>query len=262
MKQIVSDYESEKNENEKILKKEKIKNVLWALTWIKHLEECLKLFDKENEQGKGIIIKGLKEDENFFPFLSQLEIGLKLKQQNYKVILEDSSIISKPRIDILASKNNNTLVFEIEAPDMYADLKYSGFAADIPDRAKTKLINKIKNQIVKYSKKTSNPIILVFNLVRAHDIDLHGILYSLQGSKIDHIVMNKKSEIVDRYWMFERDREFLALEEAKGLSAVIYYRNENTSFKIKLVGGIIINKSAAIKPSKDMILELEEILFK
>lgn len=256
---IISEYKNEIEEDKRIVE-ERIRNELWEFTWLRHVEECLGFFEKANEQGKGIIIKGLKDDNNFFSFLSQLEIGIKMKQHGYIVTLEDTSICKNPRVDILAQENGQKLIFEIFSPDLYADLKYSAFAADIPDRAKDTLIRKINTQLINYAKALC-PIILVFNLVKAHDIDLHGILYSLRGSKIDHLVRNKKSEIVDRYWTYERDPQFLKAEGSKVLSAVICYKNENVYSRIRLIGSIIVNKSASVRLNKDTISELEEILF-
>ena len=92
-----------------------------AATWLKHVEECLGFFSKENEQGKGIIIKGLKDADRFFQSLASLEIGLKLKKHKYEVTLEDTSIIPKPRIDILASKNGRILIFELATLDIRID---------------------------------------------------------------------------------------------------------------------------------------------
>ena len=49
-------------------------------------------------------INGLKSDDNFFQFLSQLEIVNKLQQHGFDVSLEVQSINNR-RIDIIANKN-------------------------------------------------------------------------------------------------------------------------------------------------------------
>ena len=80
----------------------KLRRTLWALAWLNHVEACLGFFATGKEQGKRIVIGGLKEESNFFQFLTQLEIGLKLQQRGYKVDLEVMS--DGKRIDILAMK--------------------------------------------------------------------------------------------------------------------------------------------------------------
>jgi hypothetical protein len=144
---------------------------------------------------------------------------------------------------------------------MYLQLKRLGFASNVPDRAKSLLLHKMYNQLSKYIGKISAPMIIVFNLTRTPDTDLHGIVYALQGSSVDNIVMNERPEIVGRYETYERDPSFVNLEDAKSLSAVIYYSNKNTDSDIKLEGDIITNDSAAVKLEEGVIRELKEILF-
>jgi hypothetical protein len=91
---------------------------------------------------------------------------------------------------------------------------------------------------------------------------LYGVEYSLQGGVIDNIVMNKKSEVVNRYNTFQRNPSFLELENAELLSAVIHYTSENTYQDIKFRGDIITNESAVIKLDEAQLAELRNVLFK
>jgi hypothetical protein len=259
--QVYSNWKREINETEKQIKEARIKEILWAETWVKHVDKCLGFFTRINEQGIGIVVKNLKDDTNFFQFLTPLELGLKLREHGYEVQLEDSSIVSESRIDILASKEGQTFLFELATPDMNSDLKHSGFVAMAHDRAESVLFNKINKQISRYKGRTTAPIILIFNLIRSPDTDLYGVEYSLQGSVIDNIVMNKKLEIVNRYNTFQRNPSFLGLENAELLSAVIHYTSENTYEDIRFRGAIIPNESAIVKLDKTQLTELENIFF-
>lgn len=129
-----------------------------------------------------MIVENLKDDTNFFQFLTQLELGVKLREHGYNVRLEDPSIVSEHRIDILASKAGQTFLFELATPDMNSELKHSGFVSMARDRAESILYDKINKQISRYKGKTSAPIILVFNLIKSPDTDLFGVMYSLQGA--------------------------------------------------------------------------------
>ena len=55
---------------------------------------------------------------------------------------------------------------------------------------------------------------IILNLTRAYDTDLHGVIYALQGSDIDHFEFDS-GEIVNRFTSFQRDPEFLNLEQGK-----------------------------------------------
>lgn len=260
-KQLLTDFESEKDETTKLIKHHNLLGVTGRITWLKHIEECIGFFSKENEQGKGIIINGLKDKANFYQFLSPLELGIKLKKNGYNVILEDTSIIKKPAIDILASKNNEKIIFELATFDTHSPLKYSGFESDIPDRAMTELRNKLRKQLVKLKDITDAPIIIVFNLSYSLDVDMHGICYALSGAPVEHIVMDEKGEIVKRFIIIERDSKFIQLDESKILSAVIFYRTENTYENIKFKGDIIINKSSNRMIKEDTVNDLKKTLF-
>lgn len=109
-----------------------------------------------------------------------MELGFRLREHSYKVFLEDRSIISNSPIDILASKEGRTFIFELATSDMNLELKHSGFVANAYDKAESTLFHKIDKQISRYKDRTSAPIIIVFNLTRTPDTDIHGILYYLR----------------------------------------------------------------------------------
>lgn len=236
----------------------KLRRTLWALAWLNHVETCLGFFVTGKEQGKRIVIDGLKEESNFFQFLTQLEIGLKLQVRGYKVDLEVKS--DGKRIDILAMKGAVEKIFELYTFDLYAEIKYSGFSANVPDRTRSVVFSKIRDQISVYAKTHSGPMFIILNLTHAYDTDLHGVIYALRGSDIDHFEFDG-GEIVNRFTSFQRDQEFLNLEQGKKLTAVIHCTNEFDGMSIKLQGKIIPNESAEIKLDVNDILEIEQDLF-
>jgi hypothetical protein len=239
--------------------------LLWLLSdlsnsknmiWINYIVEGINILDNK-PQGKKIIIEGLKDDSNFWQFLSQLEIGLKLEMQNYTVTFEDTSIIKKPRIDILAIKNGQSLIFEIVTPDMNRDLKYLGFTLDDRDRSKSKLYEKIK-QISAYVTKPQLPIIIVINRTRIHDPNIEELIYALTGIKVHKIFLDKGSGIHHNF-VFERDSDFIKTIGANELSAVICYEQEINNSKVNLKGNILLNESATVKLDEITISNLKGI---
>lgn len=142
---------------------------------------------------------------------------------------------TQKRIDIVVSKDGLTIDLELATLDMYADLRHSYFATDVPDRAKTIMLDKIYNQISHYAKERSNPIILILNLTHAPDADLYGIIYALHGGGVDNIVTKHGSRIVNRFTTFERDPDFMQLKEGKKISALMQcslrsYRHYKTRY--------------------------------
>lgn len=230
-----------------------------ALTWIMHVEGCLSLLCKENMQGKRIILEGLKDGGNFSQNLSQLEVAKKMKENGYDISLEDTSVVPKPPIDILATKNKSSLILELVTPDMYLDLKVSGFASYVPDRIRSILLDKLKKQVTKYKDKTNIPIILIFNLTRSPDAGLEYLLYALRGTTVDNFVFNTRSELINRFITFEKDPHFENLEVARRLSAVICYREINTLDNIQLQGDVTLNESATCVLDSDALEDLRSI---
>lgn len=257
-KKLILDFNKEKEPYIRESKSRKIRSIVWVLAWLNHVEKCLGYFIKGTEQGKKTIIEGLKDDSNFFQFLTQLEIGLRLRNGGYKVDLEVKS--DSKLIDIVATKDSKEIIFELATLDMYAELKYSGFAGDVPDRARSKVLEKTIGQISTYSLSHSGPTFIVLNLTHAHDVDLFGVTYVLEGSDIDTFTF-EKGKIVNRGTAFRRDQEFQNLEEGKKLSGVIYCRNEFDGTEIKLTGDIIFNQTADVKMDGKETLELKKILF-
>lgn len=257
MQQLKSEFANESDEIQKNFKSQRIEMALKSLFWLQHTDKCLSYF-KENEKGSREIIEGLKDEGNFFKFLSHLEIALKLKHSGHEVNLECKSIDPQRSIDILATKDGLTLIFELAIFDMYSHLKYLNRVSHIPDRARSKLIEKLTDQIKDYANKTANPIILVFNLTHAPDLDMHGVLYCLHGVNVEHIPMGEGSE---RYVTFERDREFIRLPEASTLSALIYYNNIVNENRIETTGDLVLNKSASRKLDENTVTQLKRAIF-
>ncbi len=163
-------------------------------------------------------------------------------------------------MDILASKDDLTLIFELATFDMYSHLKYSNFASEIPDRAESVMLQKIE-QVSKYANKTSGLIILIFNLTHAPDIDLHGVQYSFQGSEVEHMVMDEKSKVVNRFTKVKRNPDFVNWPKAGLVSALFYYKNEVEGLEMKRIGDCILNLSADKKLDKNTLNNLKMALF-
>jgi hypothetical protein len=172
---LMQDFKNEKDQHDISQKMERLMAITRPLGWLLHVNQCLSYFDAKNKQGKGIVISGLKDRRNFFQFLSQLEIAWKLKQHGFVVDLEVPTN-TKKRIDIVVSKDGLTIDLELATLDMNADLRYSYFATDVPDRAKTIMLNKISNQISHYAKERSNPadvaILLCVSMHRSQEFPM------------------------------------------------------------------------------------------
>ena len=255
---LIQAWTNESNKFGKQMKLQGLQRIMGARAWLEHLEKCLGYFRKSSEQGKKIIIDGLKDESNFFQFLTQLEIGLKLRLHGYKVDLEVKC--DGKRIDIIACKNSVEKIFELATLDLYGELKYSGFAGDIPDRARLIMLEKVIGQISVYAKSHTGQIFILLNLTRAHDVDLHGVTYALHGSNSNNLIFDE-GKVVSQFTTFKTDPDFLNLKEGKKLSGLIHCYNEFDGKDIKLDGKVIINDSAEIKLDENDIAEIKQIFF-
>jgi hypothetical protein len=250
-------------ENPPIWKEIKIQDLrpkIRSLSWLMQVDRWLNYFGQGQERGKKEIISGLQSDDNFFQFLSQLELANKLQQHGFNVSLEVPSINNR-RIDIVAAKNGISIICELATLETYNELRYSRFSSNIPDRPKSVMLSKLAKQLSDYAKdRPGQPIFLMLNIGNAIDADSHGIEYALQGANIDNIIANRGKE-VRRYTTFERDLEFLENEEGKKLTGVICYGDEFIGLEKYLSGYVVLNDTAEVKLEDDMISELKNVLF-
>ena len=259
--QLLNDYDKENDPIQKEIRMQDLRPKMRSLSWLMHIDESLNFFGQGQERGKKEIISALQSDDNFFQFLSQLELANKLQQHGFNVSLEVPSINNR-KIDIVAAKNGISLICELATLETYSELKYSRSSSNIPDKPKSLMLSKLVKQLSDYAKdRPGEPIFLIMNIGNAIDADLHGIQYALQGANIDNIIANRGKEI-GRYTTFERDLEFLKIEEGKKLTGVICYRDEFNGLNNYLSGNIILNDSAEVKLEDKMILEVEEALFR
>ena len=260
LSQKFSDWERESDPVKKEIKFQELRVSSRSLAWLNHIDNCLDYLNQKVKQGKKDIINGMKDDDNFLKFLSQLDIAKKLTEHGYNVELESQSINNKS-IDIVAKKEHVILNCELATFEMYNELKYSSISADVPDRPKEKMLSKLSTQIVDYAKdRPGQPMLLIFNMTEALDADLHGIQYALHGSKVDHRLADHGSDI-GRYTTFERDPEFLKIDEGRKLTGVIYYTDEFDGLNKYFDGDIILNTTAEVKLNDQALFELREALF-
>jgi hypothetical protein len=212
--QLLIDCNKENDPIQKEIRMQDLLPKMRSLSWLMHIDKSLNFFGEVGGQGKKEIIGGLQSDDNFFQFLSQLELANKLQQHGFNVSLEVPSINNR-RIDIVATKNGKSIICELATLETYNELRYSRFSSNIPDRPKSLMLSKLGKQLSDYAKdRPGQPIFLMLNVGNAIDADLHGIQYALQGANVDNIIANRGTE-VGRYTTFERDPEFLKIEEGK-----------------------------------------------
>ena len=257
---IVSNDKTETDSIQKEIKLHEVNLCNDALAWLIHVDSCLEYLNQHVKRGRKDILNNMRDDGNFLQFLNQLDLAKKLSENGYEIELESPSINNR-HIDIVAKKKGVVMILELATLDMYSELKYSTVSADIPDRPKALMLSKLKNQIVDYAKdRPGHPILLIFNMSQALDADLHGILYSLQGAEVDNIFVKPDSKH-RRFTTFERDPEFLRLNEGRKLTGLIHYTDEFDGLKKYLKGDVIINANAEIELNESSLSELKKALF-
>jgi hypothetical protein len=172
----------------------KLISPLGNLIFVKHLEQCLGLFKTRTSQGSARIVDGLQKVEDFYQTESQLEVAYALKEGGYLVELEEESL-GRP-IDIIATRKNKRLLFEVTSIDTIVGLKYGNYESNIPNKIRSTIQKKLEKQIMYYTSKTRDIIIIVIDISRAAYLDTSDVFHALYGSPAINIIKNDTSEIL------------------------------------------------------------------
>lgn len=235
---------------------------LYLKAILEHLDNCLEIFNKQ-PHCKNLIIDALKDDDKFYQTLSELEISRALNKK-YPIIPQP--LINGKHADaIIFAQNNRRAIFEITSPDIIDKLKYIGFAADVKNKARQIIIDKISYQITKFVEGNNDLIFLVIDKSRAYDISPEDIQYALWGSPSLVLLENKDTgKAESTKWIRQKDALGLTVKDANRLSAVIFYGRsfQTAENPIKLEGQIIYNPYASPKVDDEIVKEIESALFK
>lgn len=255
-------YIEEMDEGKKTEIANRIRMPLANQIYANHLEKCLGLFDDRKSYRVARIRHGLQKEEDFYQTLSHLEVANALKENDYDIEIENNSL-GRP-LDIIATRNGNEIILEVTSIDMIVGLKFGGFQSNVPNKVKSTVLKKLDCQIKHYADKTNDPIIIIIDKSRAHDIDFEDVIFALYGSPAVSIVTDKETgKIVQTSSTLSENGLTLTNEVAKNLSAVILYYGDISwnNHTVELCGQVVINKYSSRKLDFDKAQELSYSLF-
>jgi hypothetical protein len=239
----------------------KLLSPLGNLIFVRHLEKCLGLFKTRTSRGSSRIVDGLQKEEDFYQTESQLEVAHALKENEFHVELEDESL-GRP-VDIIATKKNKRLLFEVTSIDTIVGLKYGNYESNIPNKIRSTIHKKLEKQIKHYSSKPDDLIIIVIDISRAGYLDTSDVFHALYGSPAINIIKDDTSEIVKIESTLSNDGIAITNAISGKLSAIVLYSTdisyeENT---IKLKGSLIVNMKSKYPVDEYILKDISQALF-
>ncbi|MEM1540363.1 MAG: hypothetical protein QXJ07_03150 [Candidatus Bathyarchaeia archaeon] len=239
---LVNQLKNEKDKLKQAFIYEAIINKLYATAFLSHLNHMLGLL-KPNEQGTKHIREGLKNEEQFWQTISELEIATSFKTK-YPTTIEPK--IGNKCLDVHVKLDDADILFEVINPEMYKPLRYLSGVVNIKNRAKEKIAKEIDKQLKDLSDVIKSPLVLVIDISRS-EIDYEDILSTLEGSLALQLVFDRQThKVVAERLIRSNDALTKEKPEAKIVSAVIAYkRNVTKEGKIKLEGKIFQNPTAS-----------------
>ncbi|MEM3566823.1 MAG: hypothetical protein QXK18_08165 [Candidatus Bathyarchaeia archaeon] len=239
---LVNQLKNEKDELKKTLIYEAIIAKLYAAAFLSHLNYMLGLL-KPDEQGTRHIRDGLKNEEQFWQTISELEIATSFKTK-YPTTIEPK--IGNKCLDVHVKLDDKDILFEVINPEMYKPLRYLSGVVNIKNRAKEKIAEEIDKQLKDLSDVIKSPLILVIDISRS-EIDYEDILSALEGSLALQVIFDKQTHrVVAEHAVRSNDALSKEKPESKIVSAIIAYKRDVTKEgKIKLEGKIFQNPTAS-----------------
>ena len=209
----------EKDELMKIIIDEEIKSYLYSKSFLEHLNTMLIQFDPK-EQGIRHIRNGLRNEDQFWQTISELEIATPFKSK-YPTIMQPK--VDGVTLDAQIILNNTAILIEVISPETYKPLQYvSGFVV-LKNRAKRKIAEKIDCQLKKLLNEIDCPLILAIDIGRS-EINYEDITFSLEGSPVIEFLINKETHQTIAWLIRSNDSLAFVKPEVKIISAIVAFK--------------------------------------
>ena len=237
-----------------------IQGQYYAFAFLADLDWALSMFNR-TEQGMPGIIERLKNSDEFYQTLSEIQLAARIKRK-YPVVLQ-YKVGGRP-VDIKATVEGTELLIEVFGGDTGLVLKYIRTVVGIGNRAKKKAVEKIDGQLKHVAAKTSLPIVLAIDRSRSYDIDELDVEAALEGSQGIRFLFNTQTgEAIEAYPVRNKDAISDENADAKNLSGILVMKKDMDAKapKVKLFGRLYMNPQT-VRPIAPKILEaLQDVVF-
>jgi len=224
-------------------------SALWYLdivysgnSYFEYLNKC---FSKlKNLNGFGSLLKRIRKNpEQFDDVLSEIEFNAYFSGR-YTIEIEPE--IGNKKLDSRVLLDKRGILFEIFTPRPYKPLQETQKtkkAILIPNISKSKILDKLRDQIIPIKSLIKEPVIIVIH-TKYSVIDEYDILDSLFGQlRLNTIIEKQTGKMIYDYW--DRDKNSIADKEplAELISGVLIYTRNLNKDGVEFKKELILNKN-------------------
>ncbi len=258
IEETIDQISKEDNELKRAFLAERIRLLLGPAAHLSHLDGMLRHI-KMDEKGNGELRDGLKNEDQFWQTVSEIEVAGALRSKG--IVVELKPAVGRGQLDVMARFNSVEVLVEVINPEMWRTLRLVSGGASVPNRVSGKFVYEFE-QHLKESQELRVPVLVVIDISRS-EIDEESEENYFEGSLQYTFITNKDSgEIHDGYWSRADDAIAKKNPELNIVSGAIVYKTPlGDDCKIHLQGKIILNESAMNKLPQLTQKKLEDALF-
>jgi len=236
-----------------------IKEMLRPIAFLEYLEEMLKAITSKSSKLKDLR-NGLRNEDRFWATISEIEV-ISAFIEHYETEIAPS--LEKKKLDVEVGFDGEKVLIEVIFPEMFKPAQYlTGKALGIPNRARSLIYREFKKH-VRGIETGDVPVVIAINTSRSlisYDFVEDYLMGTLQLtffiSKEDGRVVGSKPSRADDS-MDKLDKE------TNLLSGVVCFRTRfGNDGRFHREGKIFVNPNAKNPLSKEVISEIERLLFK
>jgi hypothetical protein len=234
-----------------------------GVAMLEYIDRTVEILQKDDPSKLGRIRWGFRNPSDFFPTVGELIVYAYFKSSYVGTEMQYEVAKRRP-VDCKVDIDGTKILIEIISSELPAPLKYGMIMADVPNRAKERLIqDKLKKQIPAVAEAAGNvPIFVVLNTTRGmdiDDIDIQNLLYGTlqlspvfdESRKVTGFILSRAKDSIDQ------------VSKGKLISGIIHCQLDFdiADHRWKLRGDIYKNFEA-ITPVNDLLIEkMKDALF-
>lgn len=233
-----------------------IENQFYPSAFLADLNWALGMFQR-TEQGMRRIVGGLRNKDEFFQTLSELQLAARLKTE-FPVVLQHR--VGNIPVDIKVTIGNQDYLIEVLGAESELRMKYVRTVLSLGNRAKDKILEKVDEQLKHVAEKTTLPLILAIDRSRSLQIDDADVQDALEGSVAMRFVLDKvKGELLGAHPIRKQDSVSDQNPETALLSGVLLVKEfvDGRTFEVRLRGKFYPNPRATRPLGQDATKSLE-----
>ena len=259
MDKIFNDTTISKSEKEKSWHQFRLSSYLHDFLFLENLETNIRKLEQYGVDVISNFRKKLKNDAQTESTISEINFITPFAGK-YEFQLEP--VIKKKKLDFLIEVDGQKIYVEVVNPKMFKPLELlEGVFTNIPNKAKTKILEEYRDQIYELLD-TEIPVIIAIDTYgnNIHEDDVEDALSG--GLQYTFLMDKKTKESKGGYWSRKNNSIHEELPDTEIISAVVLFKSEMYSdWKFHLYGKLIHNVHAKNPLIEHQVKKLEETMF-